>query len=56
MNYRKEKQKAMKLSKETYDMIHEGFNYEHKSGRKQIRYENVIIPIKEELQVMNHIQ
>jgi hypothetical protein len=56
MNYRKEKQKSMKLSPETYDLIYEGFEYEHKTGRKQIRYQSVITPIKEELQVVSHIQ
>jgi uncharacterized integral membrane protein len=56
MSYRKQQMKAMKMTQSTYDMIQTSFENEHKKGRKRIKYENVILPIKEEMKVLQNIQ
>ena len=56
MNFRKEHQKARKIAPETYNQIKDAFEYEHVNGRKRIRYESVILPMREEMQVMENIQ
>jgi hypothetical protein len=56
MNYRKEKEKEMKLTPKIYDMILHAFETEHRNERKQINYNDVIVALKKEMKIMQMLQ
>lgn len=56
MSYRKAQQKSRVITPGIYNKIRDAFEYEHKFGRKRVRYEDVILPMREEMLVIEHIQ
>jgi len=46
----------MKVSSVIYNKIRNSFELEHKNGRRKIKYESVILPMKKEMNVMENIQ
>jgi hypothetical protein len=56
MNYRKEKEKEMKLTPKIYDMILHAFETEHRNERKQINYNDVVVALMKEMKIMPMLQ
>jgi hypothetical protein len=56
MSYRKAPQAIAKLSPSTYNMIEDAFDHEHKAGRLFVKYSDVILPVRDEMRIFDHIQ
>uniref|UniRef100_A0A7S3NST9 Uncharacterized protein n=1 Tax=Euplotes crassus TaxID=5936 RepID=A0A7S3NST9_EUPCR len=56
MSLRKEKQNTLVVSSNLYDHIFDNFESLHLKGVTKVSYKSIIIPLKEKMNVLGHIQ